>query len=80
MKRAYLRACREFRGMPRSAAAQEAGISEIHLRKLEDGQVNPSVNVMRALCILYEETPQKLFPDLFEGILYSDKDSIPCNV
>ncbi|MEV2907864.1 helix-turn-helix transcriptional regulator [Paenibacillus larvae] len=65
MKRKYLRACRESLGLPRPAVANKLGISQIHLRKLEDGSVNPSVLVLQRFCELYGKNPQELFPDIF---------------
>jgi transcriptional regulator with XRE-family HTH domain len=50
----------------RPIVAGQLKISVIHLRKLESGDVNPSVPVMKKICSLFKRKPEELFPELVE--------------
>lgn len=65
MKRELLRHLRETIGK-RPEVAPKLGISVIHLRKLENGDVNPSVTLMFKLSRFFSRAPEELFPDVIE--------------
>lgn len=50
----------------RKIVAAQLKISVIHLRKLENGDVNPSVTVIKKVCSLFKRKPEELFPELVE--------------
>ncbi|WP_150283759.1 helix-turn-helix transcriptional regulator [Rummeliibacillus sp. TYF-LIM-RU47] len=45
--------------------AEKLGISEIHVRKIESGDRNPSVTLMVKYEKLFNESMKDLFPDIF---------------
>ncbi len=49
----------------RAVVADRLGISAIHLRKLENGDVNPSAHLMIRMCKFFKNKPELLFPDMF---------------
>lgn len=53
-------------GLTRSELAEIVGLSEIFVRKLENGSRNPSVTTMLKFQVYYGESMQKLFPDVFQ--------------
>jgi putative transcriptional regulator len=63
MKRDKLRELRSAKGK-RSEIATDLGISVIHLRKLENGDVKPSAGLMIRMCKFLESKPEELFPDV----------------
>ncbi|HBZ80947.1 MAG TPA: XRE family transcriptional regulator [Brevibacillus sp.] len=65
MKRELLRHLRERIGN-RPEVALKLGISVIHLRKLENGDVNPSIKLMVKISNFFNESPEDLFPDVME--------------
>jgi transcriptional regulator with XRE-family HTH domain len=64
MKRDELARVRMAKGN-RPVVAAQLGISVIHLRKLEGGDVNPSAPLLAKISDHFKESPDKLFPDLF---------------
>ncbi|MBD8522315.1 helix-turn-helix transcriptional regulator [Lysinibacillus fusiformis] len=52
-------------GYTRMEVASNLGLSEIFVRKLEEGGRNPSIKTMLKFQKLYDEPIEKLFPDIF---------------
>ncbi|MCM3079601.1 helix-turn-helix transcriptional regulator [Brevibacillus invocatus] len=67
MKRELLRQLREASGN-RPEIAPKLGISVIHLRKLENGDVNPSATLMFKMSKFFCRAPEELFPDVIDSI------------
>ncbi|MFJ7646917.1 helix-turn-helix transcriptional regulator [Lysinibacillus sp. NPDC097279] len=55
-------------GYTRKEVASNIGLSEIFVRKLEEGGRNPSIKTMLKFQDLYGEPIEKLFPDVFRKI------------
>lgn len=52
-------------GYTRKEVASNIGLSEIFVRKLEEGGRNPSIKTMLKFQELYGEPIENLFPDIF---------------
>ncbi len=52
-------------GYTRKEVASNIGLSEIFVRKLEEGGRNPSIKTMLKFQDLYGEPIENLFPDVF---------------
>lgn len=63
MRRNELISCRANRSQ--SEIANELGITQKHLSMIELGSRNPSISIAAKFCKLYEESAEKLFPDIF---------------
>ncbi|QYY44725.1 multiprotein-bridging factor 1 family protein (plasmid) [Aneurinibacillus thermoaerophilus] len=66
MKRERLTNERLNRKWSRKHVANILGISEIFVRKIENGQRNPGLETMLKFEKLYGVSSKKLFPDLFQ--------------
>lgn len=53
-------------GYTRLEVASNLGLSEIFVRKLEEGGRNPSIKTMLKFQELYNEPIENLFPDVFQ--------------
>lgn len=53
-------------GYTRMEVASNLGLSEIFVRKLEEGGRNPSIKTMLKFQMFYDEPIEKLFPDIFQ--------------
>ena len=45
--------------------ANDLGITQKHLSKIELGERNPSIELLAKLCAKYSMNPSDLFPDIF---------------
>lgn len=53
------------RNLTRKQVADALQISEIHVRKIEEGTRNPGRQTMLKFEVLYDKTAEELFPELF---------------
>lgn len=63
--RTNLRTEREKRSLTRIQMAENIGISEVYVRKIESGSSNPSIEVAKLFAEYFEKPLDYLFPDLF---------------
>lgn len=63
--RTLLIECRKKKGITQLELAKQIGISEIYVRKLEQGSRNPSVITMLKFEQYFGVSMKKLFPDIF---------------
>lgn len=64
-KRKQLIKERGKRNLSRAKLAENLGIAEVTVRKLEEGSRNPSPNMAKKFAIYYEKELEELFPDIF---------------
>lgn len=74
MKRERLVSERGKKEKTQLQVAEDLGISEVYVRKLESGVVKPGRDTMFKFEFYYKVTAKKLFPDIF--LLVSDKKFI----
>lgn len=65
-KRIQLIRERKKRNLTRKQVADALQISEIHVRKIEEGTRNPGRQTMVKFEILYDKSAEELFPELFQ--------------
>ncbi|MBC3889466.1 helix-turn-helix domain-containing protein [Acetobacterium paludosum] len=56
---------RKKKNLSRREVAENVGLAEITIRKIEESKRNPSIKTARKLSIYYEKTLDELFPDIF---------------
>lgn len=56
---------RKAMNLTREELANSLDIAEITVRKLEEGNRNPSVNMAKKFALYYEKDLTELFPDIF---------------
>lgn len=56
---------RKIKNLTRDELAKELKIAEITVRKLEEGNRNPSVNMAKKFAFYYGKDLTELFPDIF---------------
>lgn len=56
---------RKAKNLTREELANKLDIAEITVRKLEEGNRNPSVNMAKKFALYYEKDLTELFPDIF---------------
>jgi transcriptional regulator with XRE-family HTH domain len=66
VKRPKLTEKRKSMGLSQVALSERLGISFEHIRSLEYGRSNPSVQLMMKICSELHADPKVLFPDLME--------------
>ena len=71
-KRIYFSECRKRKGTQK-AVAKEIGISEVYLRMIENGTFPPGRDLMFKFSNYFDESIEKLFPDLYNSC---DKECI----
>ena len=57
---------RKGKGISRLKVAEEIGISEVFVRKIESADRNPSVETMLKFELFYGTSMRILFPDIFQ--------------
>ena len=65
MKREFLILARKRKKVSQHQAAEDIGISEIYLRKLEAGTSKPGRNTLVKIEQYYGQSMRELFPDIF---------------
>lgn len=63
--RAKLVECRKSLSLTQVELAENLGISEVYVRKLESGTRNPSIALMIKIEKLFGISMKELFPDIF---------------
>lgn len=63
--RKYLIMLRKKNNLTQSELAKKLNISEVYVRKLEQGSRNPSVNTMLKYEQFFEEPMKSMFSDIF---------------
>lgn len=56
---------RKRKNLSRREVAENVGLAEITIRKIEENKRNPSIKTARKLSMYYEKTLDELFPDIF---------------
>lgn len=64
--RQTLMLCRRKFSLTQAQLADKLNLSEVYVRKLENGSRNPSVSTMILYEKLFEVPMQELFPDVFQ--------------
>ncbi|NEZ44644.1 helix-turn-helix transcriptional regulator [Paenibacillus alvei] len=62
--RTHFKKLREGKGTQRYVAEQ-VGVTEVTVRHVENGWLDPGFKLIVAFTIYFNETAEKLFPDLF---------------
>lgn len=65
MKRRKLSMIRKNKGWSQGNVATFLGVAEITIRSIENGSRNPSTKLIAKFAYLFDEKPEKLFPDIF---------------
>lgn len=65
MKRSLLIDLRKELGLTQKELAKNLGYSAISIRKIENGQRNPSIHMANKYCLFFNKDYSELFPDLF---------------
>lgn len=65
MKRQLLIKQRIKYGLTQRELAEKLGYSTISIRKIENGQRNPSIKMANKYCLFFNKEYSELFPDIF---------------